>query len=90
MKKTKREIQKILKDRFNIDVTLRPRKATLERLLKDAISKSTKDGCCGYYTKECEFSQIVLDTCSVTPSTPWIKYIAMGLFFVTLLVLLPV
>ena len=83
---TKKEIQAELK-KYGIDVTLRPRKSTLLALLKK--TKETKT-CCGYYDKECEFSQIVLDTCSVTPMTPYYKYIAMGLFFVTLLVLLPV
>ena len=34
--KTKRQIQKELKDVHGIDVTLRPRKTTLERLLKEA------------------------------------------------------
>lgn len=50
--RTKREIQKILKERFNVEVTLRPRKATLERILKNEVAKSTKAGCSGWHPVE--------------------------------------
>ena len=64
---TKREIQKVLKERFGIEVTLRPRKATLQRLLKDAVSKSTKEGCSGKYS----FYEELKGPCSVKPKPDW-------------------
>ena len=33
---------------------------------------------------------MIFDACKVTPLTPWYKYIAMGLFTLSLLVLLPI
>ena len=83
---TKREIQAELK-KYGIDVTLRPRKSTLVELLER--TKKTKS-CCGYYDRECEFSEMVFDSCSISPLTPWYQYVAIGLFILSLLVLLPI
>ena len=81
---TKKEIQKILKERFNIEVTLRPRKATLQRLLKDAVSQSTKKGCSGWH----ERIEEVCDPRKPCGPTYW-KIIPIGFFILTLVVLLP-
>ena len=81
---TKREIQKVLKERFGIEVTLRPRKATLQRLLKDAVSKSTKNGCSGWHSQIEE----ITDPRKPCGPTYW-KIIPIALFLLSLVVLLP-
>ena len=79
---TKREIQKVLKERFGIEVTLRPRKATLQRLLKDAVAKSTKAGCSGWYEK-------IEEATKVQPKRNYWLLLPISLFMLSLYVLLP-
>ena len=70
---TKKDIQRILKERFNVEVTLRPRKATLQRILKSEVDKSTKAHCSGWHR----------------PKMNYWKIIPITFFVLTLVVLLP-
>ena len=81
---TKKEIQKVLKERIGIEVTLRPRKATLQRLLKDAVNNSTKKGCSGWH----ERIEEITDPRKPCGPAYW-KIIPIALFMLTLVVLLP-
>ena len=83
---TKKEIQKVLKERFGIEVTLRPRKATLQRLLKDAVSKSTKEGCSGTYS----FYEELKGPCSIKPKKNYWMLLPIALFILSIVVLLPI
>ena len=79
---TKKEIQKVLKERFGIEVTLRPRKTTLQRLLKDAVSQSTKNGCSGWHEQ-------IEEATKVQPKRNYWLLLPISLFMLSLYVLLP-
>ena len=83
---TKKEIQKVLKERFGVEVTLRPRKATLQRILKAEVSKSTKAGCSGTYS----FYEELKGPCSVKPKKNYWILLPIGLFVLAIVVLLPI
>jgi len=82
---TKKEIQKVLKERYDIEVTLRPRKATLLHILNNAMEEKEK----GMLTSEVSYFDDIYYGCDmhIKQDPPiekimgWIVLLGCGVFF---------